>query len=120
MIDPTEVHPNLVVNALIGELPVYCGYRHYGCTTVVPLSDLSAHMSSCASHPVQCPHHSFGCAWKGAASELSAHLGQRCVFEQLKEYLFKTEQQIAHFKHTIELQSQEINKLKRLVHEVST
>lgn len=113
------MHPNLVVNALIGELPVHCGYGHYGCNATVPYSDLTAHMSSCAYHPVQCPHHSFGCAWKGAASELSAHI-KSCVFEQLKEYLHKTEQQISLFKHTIELQSQEINKLKRLVHERHT
>jgi len=76
-------------------------------------------MSSCAYHPVQCPHHSFGCAWKGAANELNAHITHRCVFEQLKEYLHKTEQQISHFKHTIEQQSQEINKLKRSLQEVS-
>jgi hypothetical protein len=114
----TGIHSNLIVNDLIGELPVHCGYASYGCTHTGPYSELSAHMSTCASRPVQCPHHSFGCAWRGPQSALSAHV-QRCVFEQLKEYLHKTEQQIALFKHTVEQQTLEINKLKRLLHEVS-
>lgn len=47
------------------ELPCYCKFRKYGCTTVTGVSNQQVHQDHCPYAPKPCPHHIRGCKFEG-------------------------------------------------------
>ncbi|KAL7748930.1 E3 ubiquitin-protein ligase traf7 [Sorochytrium milnesiophthora] len=107
-----DLHPNLALASLIGEMPVYCCNRAYGCPSVLRLDALQHHIKSkCGFAPAHCPNVRFGCSFQGITSSVADHL-KACVYEQIKTYLEATDARINKLHEKIEEQEKEIDRLR--------
>jgi len=60
-----DLHPNLALEAVIQELSVYCGFKQFGCGTIITLEQKPAHEKNCGYRPTKCPHAARGCKHEG-------------------------------------------------------
>ncbi|KAI8049268.1 WD40-repeat-containing domain protein [Syncephalis plumigaleata] len=114
-----ELHPNLALSNLIGELMVYCGYREHGCLQTMRKDDLVAHMAQCEYKPVICDHASLGCEYKGVAAFMPEHLNH-CVYEQLKPLISSMSARIDLLEERLQKQHNELEMLHALLRENGT
>ncbi|KAJ3351305.1 E3 ubiquitin-protein ligase traf7 [Allomyces javanicus] len=110
-----DLHPNLALAGLISELPVYCHYRRYGCTSIVRLDSLDHHTRTCGFAPARCKNESFGCTFSGTAQEVERHVQSSCVFTPLTKYLEVTERRLQQLEETVKHQQAEIGRLTMLL-----
>jgi WD40 repeat protein len=113
-VDLKAMHPNLILASLVGEIEVFCIYKPYGCPAQLTLNSLQFHEQNCQYAPTHCPHKEMGCPFKGPKVELPSHL-KICPYDLLKEYIARTEQQLAALKQQIEKQANEISLIKSML-----
>ncbi|RKP10494.1 WD40-repeat-containing domain protein [Thamnocephalis sphaerospora] len=113
-----DLHPNLVLSNLVGELQVYCTNRAHGCLTTVRLDDLPTHMAQCAFTPVKCHHATLGCRFVGPERAVTPHL-EVCAYEQLKPFIATMNDRVKTLEDQLQTHTEELETLRALLTEQS-
>ena len=109
-----DLHPNLALSSLIGELLVYCCYRPFGCTAQVRLDAKHSHEKTCTFAPARCPNFVHGCDYESSEAHVLDHL-RDCIFQKLRGYIERNERQVQAMKETIQSLSKEMEELREQV-----
>lgn len=107
-----DLHPNLALAGIIDELQVYCQYRNFGCKEKIEFQNKLVHESRCPFAPTQCPHAFNGCRFQGNAEIVRKHVASECIFEHMKAFIERTENQIEMLTKEVQRQKDEIMDLK--------
>ncbi|KAI9594626.1 WD40-repeat-containing domain protein [Syncephalis fuscata] len=111
-----DLHPNLVLSSLVGELMVYCTYRDHGCSQLERKDDIAAHVLQCEYTPMVCDHAALGCTYTGIARSMPDHL-KHCVYEQLKPLIASMSNRIDILEDKLQTQNTELEMLRALLSE---
>ncbi|KAI8922747.1 quinon protein alcohol dehydrogenase-like superfamily [Entophlyctis helioformis] len=110
-LQPQDLHPNLALAGLIGELLVVCPHRGAGCTEQVRLESYQSHVRQCRFAPGACQYQAYGCEFSGTAKDVADHTAV-CPFHMLSRYILATDKRIAALESLVATQSAEIESLK--------
>ena len=109
-----QLHPNLALQGLIGDLRAFCKFKKYGCSAELPLDEVVQHQASCSYSPFKCPHVSRGCEFSGTQSNLRLHLSN-CPYELLKGALDSYETRFELLEQKMATQARELTELRSLL-----
>ncbi|KAK9686908.1 E3 ubiquitin-protein ligase traf7 [Basidiobolus ranarum] len=108
------LHSNLALNSVIGELPVYCPNKKYGCLSVIRHDTHKHHVAYCLYTPGVCEHSSLGCNFKGPRKDIEKHM-KECVFEKFKAFIEKSNSRIQQLEEKVTEQGAELKRLNWVI-----
>ncbi|KAJ8330123.1 hypothetical protein QVD99_003140 [Batrachochytrium dendrobatidis] len=105
-----DLHPNLALSGLVGELLVFCAYFDDGCMEHLRMDSYASHLKHCNYSPQKCSSYIHGCEFKGSATSVDLHQ-QSCPYQRLNPFILAVEKRISDLESLVHAQSAQINSL---------
>lgn len=105
-----ELHPNLALHGLVGELLVFCPFKQHGCQSHLRMESVASHELECGFAPSSCQYSTYGCEFTGVMKEVADHT-RACPYFALRHFIVASQQKIDKLEQMVKEQTRRMDLL---------